>query len=172
MVIIGPAASWGVPPGVADQPYSRKNRSLRSIWHGIADRSSQHSRPRRATLSAIPMVKGVAQRMGIERDADRVHSPRRPNQQVGHRNHICDRKKGDGADELVSGICRRLPGQWKSRSIAELGWYVSSPNQQVDFHIALGLNHNAPNYIVGVGYSVRFDDLFLVKRSTSIALRN
>ena len=28
------------------------------------------------------------------------------------------------------------------------------------FHIALGLNHNAPSYIVGFGYSYRFDDLF------------
>jgi len=52
------------------------------------------------------------------------------------------------------------------------GMYRFSPNQQVDFHIALGLNHNAPNYIVGVGYSVRFDDLFLVNRSASITLRN
>jgi hypothetical protein len=32
--------------------------------------------------------------------------------------------------------------------------------QQVDFHIAFGLNHNAPSYIVGVGYSFRFDGLF------------
>jgi hypothetical protein len=40
------------------------------------------------------------------------------------------------------------------------GLYRLSPNQPVDFHVALGLNHNAPNYIVGVGYSVRFDELF------------
>jgi hypothetical protein len=52
------------------------------------------------------------------------------------------------------------------------GLYRLSPNQQVDFHIALGLNHNAPSYIVGIGYSVRFDELFSAKRSTSIAPRN
>src|SRR5712671_823928 len=53
------------------------------------------------------------------------------------------------------------------------GVYRLSPNQQVDFHVALGLNHNAPSYIVGVGYSVRFDELFPVRRSNpSIALRN
>ena len=40
------------------------------------------------------------------------------------------------------------------------GLYHLSPTQQVDFHIAFGLNHNAPNYIVGVGYSFRFDGLF------------
>jgi hypothetical protein len=53
------------------------------------------------------------------------------------------------------------------------GVYRLTANQQVDFHVAVGLNHNAPSYIVGVGYSVRFDDLFSVKRSSaSIALRN
>src|SRR6266403_1061635 len=53
------------------------------------------------------------------------------------------------------------------------GVYRLSPNQQLDFHVALGLNHNAPSYIVGVGYSVRFDGLFSLKRSSgSIAPRN
>src|ERR1700738_2526462 len=52
------------------------------------------------------------------------------------------------------------------------GVYRLSPNQQVDFHIALGLNHHAPSYIVGIGYSVRFDELFSAKRSASIAPRN
>ena len=50
--------------------------------------------------------------------------------------------------------------------------YRLSPNQQVDFHVALGLNHNAPSYIVGVGYSVRFDELCSVARSASMAPRN
>src|SRR6266403_1821459 len=48
------------------------------------------------------------------------------------------------------------------------GLYRLSPNQQLDFHVALGLNHNAPSYVVGVGYSVRFDELFSAKRSASI----
>ena len=53
------------------------------------------------------------------------------------------------------------------------GLYRLTPNQQVDFHVALGLNHNSPSYIVGVGYSMRFDELFPVRRSSpSIALRN
>jgi hypothetical protein len=38
--------------------------------------------------------------------------------------------------------------------------YRLSRNQQVDVHVAFGLNPNAPNYIVGVGYSYRFDRLF------------
>ena len=38
--------------------------------------------------------------------------------------------------------------------------YRLNQTQQVDFHIAFGLNHNAPSYIVGVGYSFRLDGLF------------
>jgi hypothetical protein len=52
------------------------------------------------------------------------------------------------------------------------GLYRLGPNQQLDFHVALGLNHNAPSYIVGVGYSVRFDEVFPVKRGASMAPRN
>jgi hypothetical protein len=40
------------------------------------------------------------------------------------------------------------------------GLYHLSPTQQVDFHVAFGLNHNAPSYVVGVGYSFRIDGLF------------
>ena len=40
------------------------------------------------------------------------------------------------------------------------GLYHLSPTQQVDFHVAFGLNHNAPNYILGLGYSFRIDGLF------------
>jgi hypothetical protein len=43
------------------------------------------------------------------------------------------------------------------------GLYHLSPTQQVDFHVAFGLNHNAPSSIVGVGYSFRFDGLFAGK---------
>jgi Putative MetA-pathway of phenol degradation len=40
------------------------------------------------------------------------------------------------------------------------GLYHLTPTQQVDFHVAFGLNHNAPSTIVGVGYSFRLDGLF------------
>jgi hypothetical protein len=40
------------------------------------------------------------------------------------------------------------------------GTYLLSRTQQVDFHLAVGLNHNSPSYIVGLGYSFRFDGLF------------
>jgi Putative MetA-pathway of phenol degradation len=40
------------------------------------------------------------------------------------------------------------------------GTYHLSQTQQVDFHVAFGLNRNAPSYLVGVGYSFRIDGLF------------
>jgi hypothetical protein len=40
------------------------------------------------------------------------------------------------------------------------GTYHLNRTQQVDFHVAFGLNHNAPSYLVGVGYSFRIDGLF------------
>jgi hypothetical protein len=50
------------------------------------------------------------------------------------------------------------------------GVYRLTPTQQVDFHVAVGLNHNAPSYIAGIGYSVRFDGLFLATRSSVSAV--
>ncbi|WP_246801409.1 transporter [Bradyrhizobium genosp. L] len=35
-----------------------------------------------------------------------------------------------------------------------------TPTQQVDLHVAFGLNRNSPTYVVGVGYSFRVDGLF------------
>jgi hypothetical protein len=40
------------------------------------------------------------------------------------------------------------------------GVYFLSRTQTVDFHFAFGLNHNSAAYVVGVGYSFRFDGLF------------
>jgi hypothetical protein len=40
------------------------------------------------------------------------------------------------------------------------GEYLLTRTQQIDFHIAFGLNRNSPDYIVGVGYSWRLDNLF------------
>jgi len=32
--------------------------------------------------------------------------------------------------------------------------------QQIDFHLAFGLNEQAPRYLFGVGYSIRWDRLW------------
>jgi hypothetical protein len=40
------------------------------------------------------------------------------------------------------------------------GGYRITPTQQIDVHLGVGLNNNAPAYIFGIGYSFRFDHLF------------
>jgi len=40
------------------------------------------------------------------------------------------------------------------------GGYRITEAQQIDFHLAFGLNRNAPTYIFGLGYSFRLDGLF------------
>ena len=40
------------------------------------------------------------------------------------------------------------------------GGYRVTPLQQIDFHVAFGLNNNAPAYVLGIGYSMRIDRLF------------
>jgi hypothetical protein len=55
-------------------------------------------------------------------------------------------------------------GDYPSRgaSIALLnagGGYLLSRTEQIDFHMAFGLNRNSPDYIIGVGYSFRLDNL-------------
>jgi hypothetical protein len=47
-----------------------------------------------------------------------------------------------------------------SQLINSGGLYRLGRTQQVDFHVAFGLNHNSPAYVVGVGYSFRLDGLF------------
>jgi hypothetical protein len=38
--------------------------------------------------------------------------------------------------------------------------YHLTRTEQLDMHLAFGLKHNAPDYIVGVGYSFRLDGFF------------
>ncbi|MBR0965857.1 transporter [Bradyrhizobium diazoefficiens] len=39
------------------------------------------------------------------------------------------------------------------------GGYLLNRTEQLDFHLAFGLNRNSPDYIVGVGYSYRWDNV-------------
>jgi Putative MetA-pathway of phenol degradation len=44
------------------------------------------------------------------------------------------------------------------------GGYRITNTEQIDFHVGIGLNHNAPTYILGIGYSFRLDGLFRLSR--------
>jgi hypothetical protein len=39
------------------------------------------------------------------------------------------------------------------------GGYLLSRTEQIDFHMAFGLNGSSPNYTIGVGYSLRWDNV-------------
>jgi hypothetical protein len=39
------------------------------------------------------------------------------------------------------------------------GGYLLNRTEQIDFHLAFGLNRNSPDYIIGVGYSYRWDNI-------------
>lgn len=50
------------------------------------------------------------------------------------------------------------PSRGASTALLNLGGtYLLNRTEQLDFHLAFGLNRNSPNYIVGVGYSFRLD---------------
>lgn len=82
------------------------------------------------------------------------------NKQTTEATFVLERKVTERASLFVEYV-----GDYPSRgSSVQLfntgGGYLLTRTQQIDFHVAFGLNRNSPNYIVGLGYSFRFDDLF------------
>jgi hypothetical protein len=73
---------------------------------------------------------------------------------------VIERKISDRADLFVEYVGDYPAHGGASQLINSGGAYRVTPTQQIDFHVGLGLNHNAPNYIFGVGYSFRLDGLF------------
>jgi hypothetical protein len=63
--------------------------------------------------------------------------------------------------ELFTEYVGDFPDAGPSRQLINSGalWRVSK-TQQLDMHVAFGLNGTSPNLIVGVGYSFRLDGLF------------
>lgn len=82
------------------------------------------------------------------------------NRQTTEATFVLEKKVTERASLFVEYV-----GDYPSRgSSAQLfntgGGYLLTKTQQIDFHLAFGLNRNSPNYIIGLGYSFRFDDLF------------
>jgi Putative MetA-pathway of phenol degradation len=88
-------------------------------------------------------------------------------------------KPSDPANRLVSQYTFVLERKFGRQTdlfveyVANVGWAASTsqlinsglayrvtPTQQVDFHVAFGLDRSTPSWIVGVGYSFRLDHLF------------
>jgi len=73
---------------------------------------------------------------------------------------VIEKKVSERASLFVEYVGDYPENAGPSQLLNSGGFYHLSPTQQVDFHVAFGLNHNAPSYIVGVGYSFRLDGLF------------
>ena len=76
---------------------------------------------------------------------------------------VIERKVTEKASLFVEYVGDYPESASPSQLLNSGGVYRLKPTQQVDFHVAFGLNRNAPSYIVGVGYSFRFDGLFAGK---------
>ena len=62
--------------------------------------------------------------------------------------------------EIISALIDPLLNALATDNFDEQAYAHIDRLQQVDFHIAYGLSHSAPSYVVGVGYSFRVDGLF------------
>ncbi|SDT47107.1 transporter [Bradyrhizobium canariense] len=71
-----------------------------------------------------------------------------------------EKKIGERASLFVEYVGDYPEGANPSQFLNSGGLYRLTPTQQVDFHVALGLNRNSPSYIAGIGYSFRLDGLF------------
>ena len=58
-----------------------------------------------------------------------------------------------------------------SQFINSGGGYRLDDHHQIDFHVAVGLDRNAPNYIFGLGYSFRIDGILQGGRSAGRQLQ-
>jgi hypothetical protein len=75
-------------------------------------------------------------------------------------NFVVEKKVGDHGLLFIEYVADLPTHAGPSLLLNSGGAYRLTQTQQIDFHVAFGLNHNAPNYIVGVGYSFRLDNFF------------
>jgi hypothetical protein len=71
-----------------------------------------------------------------------------------------EREIGERGFVFVEYVSDHSSNTGESRQINSGAGYRVTPTQQVDFHFALGINREAPDFVVGIGYSVRTDSLF------------
>jgi hypothetical protein len=71
-----------------------------------------------------------------------------------------EKKISDRADLFVEYVGNYPAYSGAMQMLNTGGAFHVTPTQQIDFHFALGLNHNTPAWIFGIGYSFRLDGLF------------
>jgi hypothetical protein len=73
---------------------------------------------------------------------------------------VLEKDVGDRADVFIEYVGDYPDHAGPSHLINSGATYRLTRTQQIDFHLGFGLNHNAPSYIFGIGYSFRLDSLF------------
>jgi hypothetical protein len=82
------------------------------------------------------------------------------NQSISEVTFVIEKKLTEKASVFVEYV-GDYPDQRSPSQLFNSGMvYHLTRTQQLDMHIAFGLNHNAPDYIIGVGYSFRLDGMF------------
>ncbi|WP_245470835.1 transporter [Bradyrhizobium guangzhouense] len=81
------------------------------------------------------------------------------NRQTSEATFVVERKVGEKL-ALFAEYVGDYPSRGASTALLNVGGgYLLSRTEQIDFHLAFGLNRNSPDYIVGVGYSYRWDNV-------------
>jgi hypothetical protein len=89
------------------------------------------------------------------------------NHQTSEATFVIERKVTDRL-ALFAEYVGDYPSRGASTALLNVGGgYLLNRTEQLDFHLAFGLNRNSPDYIIGIGYSYRWDNvLSAAARST------
>jgi hypothetical protein len=86
--------------------------------------------------------------------------PSEPEKLVIEQTLSLEKQVGNQADVFVEYVGDYAQHGLPSHMVNTGGAYRFTRTEQIDCHVAIGLNSTAPDYIVGVGYSFRVDGLF------------
>ena len=88
------------------------------------------------------------------------HSVGSANKQITEATLVLEKKVSERASLFVEYVGDYPSIGWSMQLFNTGCGYLLTQTQMIDFHFAFGLNRNSPNYIVSLGYSFGFDDLF------------
>jgi outer membrane putative beta-barrel porin/alpha-amylase len=149
---VGPALKWSSPG---------KDRSLGDRGCVHSNGNHRNSWSRCAALSSVSVVMGIARWLGFSGMFTEFFRPANiTTKRITEATFVIEKKLTEKFSLFTEYVGDYPEGNIPSQLINSGGLYHLTPNQQLDFHFALGLNRNSPTYIVGIGYSFRVDGLF------------
>jgi hypothetical protein len=80
-----------------------------------------------------------------------------PSKRITESTFSVERDVGENGSVFVEYVGDFPAHAGPSQSVDTGGAYRLTPRQQIDVSVTFGINHNAPSYAVGLGYSIRFD---------------